>query len=94
MSVPSWSISLRSLILHPRTGHYHLAPQDLKAVKAFDVVITMGCGDTCSYSHGNATRTGLRTTPAGQDLDHVGHIRDQIRQRVRNLIGSAGRHLP
>jgi len=34
-----------------------------EAVKASDVVITMGCGDTCPYYPGNATRTGSSTTP-------------------------------
>ena len=34
-----------------------------EAVKASDVVITMGCGDTCPYYPGNATKTGSSTTP-------------------------------
>ena len=37
-----------------------------EAVQASDVVITMGCGDTCPYYPGNATRTGSSTTPPGK----------------------------
>ena len=50
-----------------------------EAVKASDVVITMGCGD--SYED------WVLDDPAGQDLDHVRPIRNQIRRRVENLIG-------
>jgi len=56
------------------------------AVKASDVVITMGCGDTCPYYPGKRYEDWVLDDPAGQDLDHVRPIRDQIRQRVKNLI--------
>jgi protein-tyrosine-phosphatase len=56
------------------------------AVKASDVVITMGCGDTCPFYPGKRYEDWVLDDPAGQDLDHVRPIRDQIRQRVKNLI--------
>jgi arsenate reductase (thioredoxin) len=56
------------------------------AVKASDVVITMGCGDTCPFYPGKRYEDWVLDDPAGQDLDHVRPIRDQIRSRVENLI--------
>jgi arsenate reductase (thioredoxin) len=58
-----------------------------EAVKASDVVITMGCGDSCPYYPGKRYEDWVLEDPAGQDLDHVRPIRNQIRQRVENLIG-------
>jgi arsenate reductase len=58
-----------------------------EAVKASDVVITMGCGDSCPYYPGKRYEDWVIDDPAGQDLDHVRPIRNQIRQRVENLIG-------
>jgi arsenate reductase (thioredoxin) len=57
-----------------------------EAVKASDVVITMGCGDTCPYYPGKRYEDWILDDPAGQDLHHVRPIRDQIRQRVESLI--------
>jgi arsenate reductase (thioredoxin) len=56
------------------------------AVKASDVVITMGCGDTCPYYPGKRYEDWVLDDPAGQDLDHVRPIRDQIRRRVEALV--------
>jgi arsenate reductase (thioredoxin) len=58
-----------------------------EAVKASDVVITMGCGDSCPYYPGKRYEDWVLDDPAGQDLDHVRPIRNQIRQRVESLIG-------
>jgi arsenate reductase len=58
-----------------------------EAVKASDVVITMGCGDACPYYPGRRYEDWVLDDPAGQDLNHVRLIRDQIRRRVENLIG-------
>ena len=58
------------------------------AVKASDVVITMGCGDTCPFYPGKRYEDWVLDDPAGQDVDHVRPIRDQIRQRVQNLIAN------
>jgi protein-tyrosine-phosphatase len=58
-----------------------------EAVKASDVVITIGCGDACPYYPGRRYEDWVLDDPAGQDLNHVRLIRDQIRRRVENLIG-------
>lgn len=55
-------------------------------VQGSDVVITMGCGDTCPYFPGVAYRDWNVPDPAGQPLDVVRTIRDEIAARVRDLI--------
>ena len=57
------------------------------AVQASDVVITMGCGDTCPYFPGKRYEDWVLDDPAGQDLEHVRPIRDQIRRRIETLLG-------
>lgn len=56
------------------------------AVQASDVVVTMGCGDTCPFYPGKRYEDWTLDDPAGQDLDHVRPIRDEIRRRVQTLI--------
>ena len=56
------------------------------AVRAADVVITMGCGDACPIYPGKRYEDWKLDDPAGQDLDTVRRIRDEIDQRVRKLI--------
>ena len=56
------------------------------AVDASDVVITMGCGDTCPHFPGVSYRDWKLDDPAGQPLDIVRTIRDDIAERVRALI--------
>jgi arsenate reductase (thioredoxin) len=58
-----------------------------EAVKASDVVITMGCGDTCPYYPGKRYEDWILDDPAGQGIEVVRPIRDQIRWRVEQLIG-------
>jgi arsenate reductase (thioredoxin) len=58
-----------------------------EAVKASDVVITMGCGDTCPYYPGKRYEDWVLDDPAGQGIEVVRPIRDQIRWRVEQLIG-------
>jgi protein-tyrosine-phosphatase len=57
-----------------------------EAVKASDVVITMGCGDTCPYYPGKRYEDWELDDPAGQDINHVRPIRDEIKRRVERLI--------
>lgn len=56
------------------------------AVQASDVVITMGCGDTCPFYPGKRYEEWELDDPAGQDLDHVRPIRDDIKRRVLQLL--------
>jgi arsenate reductase len=51
-----------------------------------DVVVTMGCGDTCPYVPGTRYEDWPLVDPAGQDLAAVRPIRDQIEARVRTLL--------
>jgi arsenate reductase len=55
-------------------------------VEASDVVITMGCGDTCPYFPGVSYRDWELDDPADQPLDTVRAIRDDIAERIRALI--------
>jgi protein-tyrosine-phosphatase len=56
-------------------------------VQASDVVITMGCGDACPFYPGQRYLDWDLPDPAGLDLEGVRPIRDEIRQRVRQLLG-------
>ena len=56
------------------------------AVKASDVVVTMGCGDTCPFYPGKRYEDWVLDDPAGQGIDAVRPIRDEIRGRVEALI--------
>ena len=62
------------------------------AVEASDVVITMGCGDVCPYYPGKRYEDWALQDPAGQGVDAVRPIRDEIRRRVVELLGSLGVH--
>lgn len=55
-------------------------------VQSSDVVITMGCGDTCPYFPGVSYRDWQLPDPAGQTLETVRAIRDEISRRVEILI--------
>ena len=55
-------------------------------VQAADVVITMGCGDACPIFPGKRYEEWALADPAGQDLDTVRPIRDDIEERVRRLL--------
>ncbi len=54
--------------------------------RASDVIITMGCGDTCPVFPGTRYEDWKLDDPAGQDIDTVRRIRDEIRERVRVLL--------
>ena len=57
-------------------------------VRAADVVVTMGCGDSCPLFPGKRYEDWELDDPAGQDLETVRPIRDEIAQRVRALPAS------
>ncbi|MBT0565439.1 arsenate reductase ArsC [Williamsia sp. CHRR-6] len=59
---------------------------DPDAVEASDVVITMGCGDACPYFPGVSYRDWILDDPAGQGIEAVRVIRDDIATRVDELI--------
>ena len=58
------------------------------AVESSDVVITMGCGDACPFYPGTRYEDWDLDDPAGQGIDAVRPIRDEIRRRVEELIDS------
>lgn len=58
----------------------------VEAVQASDVVITMGCGDTCPVFPGKRYLDWQLSDPAGQGIDAVRPIRDEIEHRIRGLI--------
>ncbi|WP_034268129.1 arsenate reductase ArsC [Haloechinothrix halophila] len=62
-------------------------PLTTDAVEASDVVITMGCGDACPVFPGKRYLDWQLDDPAGQDVDTVRRIRDDIDTRVRDLLG-------
>jgi arsenate reductase (thioredoxin) len=57
-----------------------------EAVRASDVVITMGCGDTCPIYPGTRYEDWALDDPAGQGVEAVRPIRDEIRRRIEVLI--------
>ena len=56
------------------------------AVRASDVVVTMGCGDTCPFYPGKRYEDWVLDDPAGQGIEAVRPIRDEIRRRIESLI--------
>ncbi|MBM3704698.1 MAG: arsenate reductase ArsC [Actinobacteria bacterium] len=57
-----------------------------EAVQESDVVITMGCGDTCPFYPGKRYKDWVLEDPAGKEIEIVRQIRDQIKLRVENLL--------
>ena len=57
-----------------------------EAVRGSDVVITMGCGDTCAIYPGKRYEDWALEDPAGQGVAAVRPIRDEIRRRIEALI--------
>ncbi|NWL35544.1 arsenate reductase ArsC [Paenarthrobacter nitroguajacolicus] len=56
-----------------------------EAVQASDVVITMGCGDECPFFPGKRYEDWKLDDPAGQGIDAVRPIRDEIKARIQAL---------
>jgi arsenate reductase len=61
-----------------------------EAVHASDVVITMGCGDACPVFPGKRYLDWQLDDPAGQGIEAVRRIRDEIDTRVRELLAALG----
>jgi len=59
-------------------------------VQAADVVVTMGCGDACPFFPGKRYENWELPDPAGQSVDEVRPIRDDIEERVRRLLDELG----
>jgi arsenate reductase len=57
-----------------------------QAVRESDVVITMGCGDTCPFYPGKRYEDWVLDDPAGKDVAAVRPIRDEIRRRIEALL--------
>jgi arsenate reductase (thioredoxin) len=64
----------------------HPKPWTDQRLQAADVIITMGCGDTCPYYPAKRYDDWDLDDPAGQSIDAVRPIRDDIADRVRNLL--------
>jgi protein-tyrosine-phosphatase len=58
----------------------------VEAVKESDVVITMGCGDTCPIFPGKRYEDWELDDPAGQSIEAVRPIRDEIKRRIQTLL--------
>ena len=58
----------------------------VEAVKESDAVITMGCGDACPIFPGKRYEDWVLEDPAGQSIDIVRKIRDEIKQKVEKLL--------
>lgn len=69
-----------------RTAHPRIWTDDV--VRAADVVVTMGCGDVCPVYPGKRYEDWDLTDPAGQPIEVVRLVRDEIETRVRNLMHS------
>jgi protein-tyrosine-phosphatase len=61
-----------------------------EAVQESDVVITMGCGDTCPIFPGKRYEDWVLEDPAGRGVESVRPIRDEIKARVLDLMASLG----
>ena len=59
-----------------------------EAVRESDVVVTMGCGDACPFYPGKRYEDWALDDPAGQGIEAVRPIRDDIEQRIRALIAT------
>lgn len=57
-----------------------------EAVKASDYVITMGCGDACPFFPGKTYLDWVLDDPAGQGVEAVRPIRDEIKKKIQELV--------
>jgi arsenate reductase len=89
-SAPAGAVNLAVIeaLLEEGIDIRHETPKVLtdKAVFESDVVITMGCGDVCPIYPGKRYEDWKLEDPAGQGVDAVRPIRDEIRRRIEELI--------
>lgn len=71
------------------TSH-HPKPWTDETIGAADVVVTMGCGDTCPVLPGKRYLDWELEDPAGKGVEQVRPVRDEIEQRVRGLMAELG----
>ena len=67
-----------------RNTPHRLADEDMQWA---DIVVTMGCGDECPFIPGKRYIDWELDDPAGQPMELVREVRDEIRRRVEGLIG-------
>lgn len=89
-SAPKDSINPQAVAVMREDGvdisHNIPAILDVEDVRQSDVVITMGCGDACPVFPGKRYEDWELQDPAGQDIDTVRKIRDDIKARIENLL--------
>lgn len=61
-----------------------------EVMRAADVIVTMGCGDSCPVYPGRRYLDWELDDPAGRPIEEVRRIRDEIERRVRGLLGELG----
>ncbi len=71
-------------------SHEYPKPWTDDIVRSADVVVTMGCGDTCPVFPGKRYEDWALEDPAGLGVESVRPIRDEIEQRVRGLLDELG----
>ena len=69
----------------------HPKPWTDEVLRAADVVVTMGCGDSCPYYPGTRYEDWPLDDPAGQPIETVRRLRDEIEGRVRELLDAVSR---
>jgi len=67
-------------------AHEHPKPWTIAEVQTADVIVSMGCGDTCPVYPGKRYLDWELTDPAGQPIEVVREVRDDIEQRVQSLM--------
>ncbi|HWK20158.1 MAG TPA: arsenate reductase ArsC [Microbacteriaceae bacterium] len=60
------------------------------SLQASDVIVTMGCGDECPFYPGKRYLDWELDDPAGQPIERVREIRDEIERRVQSLVAELG----
>jgi arsenate reductase len=63
---------------------------DADAVRTSDIVVTMGCGETCPVLPGKTYEDWALDDPKGQDVDTVRRVVDEVDRRVQDLLGRLG----